>query len=125
MGIEAIYCKPNLSKPCADHKVYPYLLRNVPIIRPNQVWTGPPGGTDITYVPMKQGFFYLVAVMDWYSRYVLSWELSNSLDTSFCLSSLEKALAFGCPEIFNTDQGAQFTSSVFTERLLDQYFGQF
>lgn len=114
MGLEAIYCKPNLSKPCADHKLYPYLLKNVPITRPNQVWS-----TDITYVPMKQGFLYLVAVMDWYSRYVLSWELSNSLDTSFCLFALEKALTHGCPEIFNTDQGAQFTSSAFTGCLLD------
>jgi putative transposase len=115
MGIEAIYCKPNLSKSCPEHKVYPYLLRIVPIVRPNQVWS-----TDITYIPMKQGFLYLVAVMDWYSRYVLSWELSNSLDTSFCLSALEKALTLGRPEIFNTDQGAQFTSTAFTDCLLDK-----
>jgi putative transposase len=115
MGIEAIYCKPNLSKPCSEHKKYPYLLRNVPIIRPNQVWS-----TDITYIPMKQGFLYLVAVMDWYSRYVLSWELSNSLDTRFCLSALKKALTYGRPEIFNTDQGAQFTSAAFTGCLLDK-----
>ncbi len=115
MGIAAIYCKPKLSKPSPGHKIYPYLLRNVPIVRPNQVWS-----TDITYVPMRQGFLYLVAVIDWYSRYVLSWELSNSLDTGFCLSALEKAFAFGRPEVFNTDQGSQFTSLDFTGSLLSR-----
>ncbi len=114
MGIEAIYCKPNLSKPCSGHKIYPYLLRNVPIDRPDHVWS-----TDITYIPMKKGFLYLVAVIDWYSRYVLSWELSNSLESSFCLTALEKALLVGTPQIFNTDQGSQFTSHSFTGRLLE------
>lgn len=114
MGIEAIYCKPDLSKPCAAHKIYPYLLRNVAIERPDQVWS-----TDITYVPMKKGFLYLAAVIDWYSRYVLSWELSNSLESSFCLTALDKALQKGTPEVFNTDQGSQFTSHSFTGRLLD------
>ncbi len=114
MGIEAIYCKPNLSKPCVGHKIYPYLLRNVPIERPDHVWS-----TDITYIPMKKGFLYLVAVMDWYSRYVLSWELSNSLESSFCLTALDKALLVGTPQIFNTDQGSQFTSHSFIGRLLE------
>lgn len=114
MGIEAMYCKPNLSKPNLAHKIYPYLLRQVPILKPDHVWS-----TDITYVPMKQGFLYLVAVIDWYSRYVLSWELSNSLDTNFCLTALEKALSQGKPEVFNTDQGTQFTSHAFTNTLLE------
>ena len=115
MGLEAIYPKPNLSRPNAEHKVYPYLLRNVAIERVNQVWS-----MDITYMPMKQGFLYLTAVMDWYSRCVLSWELSNSLDVAFCLTAVETALArHGNPEIFNTDQGSQFTSHVFTKQLLD------
>ena len=114
MGLEAIYCKPDLSKPCPAHKIYPYLLRNVAIERVDQVWS-----TDITHIPMKKGFLYLVAVMDWYSRYVLSLELSNSLESSFCLNALEKALLQGTPEVFNTDQGAQFTSHAFTDRLLD------
>ncbi len=115
MGIAAIYCKADLSKPHPEHKIYPYLLRNVPIVKPNQVWS-----TDITYVPMKHGLLYLVAVIDWYSRYVLSWELSNSLDTSFCLSALERAFTFGRPEVFNTDQGSQFTSLAFTGYLLER-----
>ena len=115
MGLEAITPKPNLSKPNAEHKVYPYLLRNVTVEHINQVWS-----TDITYMPMKQGFLYLTAVMDWYSRCVLSWELSNSLDSSFCLAALQSALdRYGKPRIFNTDQGSQFTSKLFTERLLD------
>ena len=115
MGLEAITPKPNLSKPNTQHKVYPYLLRNVTVERINQVWS-----TDITYMPMRQGFFYLTAVMDWYSRCVLSWELSNSLDTSFCLVALQTALdRYGKPRIFNTDQGSQFTSKLFTERLLN------
>ena len=115
MGLEAIYPKPNLSKPDAQHKVYPYLLRNVAVERVNQVWS-----TDITYMPMRDGFLYLTAVMDWYSRCVLSWELSNSLDVSFCLAAVKAALGeYGNPEIFNTDQGSQFTSHVFTQQLLD------
>jgi len=115
MGLEAITPKPNLSKPNAEHKVYPYLLRHVTVERVNQVWS-----TDITYMPMRQGFLYLTAVMDWYSRCVLSWELSNSLDVSFCLAAVKTALAtHGKPEIFNTDQGSQFTSGLFTGLLLD------
>jgi putative transposase len=109
MGIEAIYRKRRTTCPGAGHKIYPYLLRDVEITRPNQVWS-----TDITYVPMQQGFLYLVAVMDWYSRHVLSWRLSNTLDGSFCLEALEEALALNKPKIFNTDQGSQFTSSSFT-----------
>jgi putative transposase len=112
MGIQAIHPKPRLSKPSANHRVYPYLLREVSITRVNQVWS-----TDITYVRMRKGFLYLVAILDWFSRYVLSWELSNSLDTSFCLAALEEALEKGKPEIFNSDQGAQFTSREFTGRL--------
>ena len=112
MGLQAIYPKPHLSKPAPEHRVYPYLLREVKISRVNQVWS-----TDITYVRMRQGFLYLVAIMDWYSRYVLSWQLSNSLDTSFCLTALDEALERGKPEIFNSDQGCQFTSRDFTGRL--------
>ena len=108
LGIEAIYPKPNLSRPAPGHEVYPYLLRNVDILRPNQVWS-----TDITYVPMRGGFLYLVAVMDWFSRYVLSWELSNTMETGFCLAALEAAFGFGQPEIWNSDQGAQFTAADF------------
>ena len=113
MGIEAIYRKPNTSKPAPGHKIYPYLLRDVAITRPNQVWS-----TDISYVPMKRGFVYLVAVIDWFSRRVLSWRLSNTMDVSFCLEALDEALSkHGKPEIFNTDQGSQFTSVAFTDRL--------
>jgi putative transposase len=113
MGIVALGPKPNTSKPGKGHKIFPYLLRDLPIVRPNQVWCA-----DITYSPMGRGFFYLVAIMDWYSRAVLAWRLSNSLDTSFCMEALNEALArFGKPEIFNTDQGRQFTSSDFTGRL--------
>ncbi len=112
MGIEAIYPKKRTTWPGAGHKIYPYLLRNVTVIRPDQVWS-----TDITYVPMRHGFLYLVAVMDWYSRYVLSWRLSNTLSGAFCLEALEEALADGRPEVFNSDQGSQFTASAFTERL--------
>jgi putative transposase len=112
MGIEAIYPKPRLSRRAAEARIYPYLLRNVEILRPNQVWS-----TDITYVPMPRGFVYLTAVLDWYSRYVLSWELSPTLDGGFCLAALERALSRGVPEVFNTDQGAQFTSAAFTGRL--------
>jgi putative transposase len=109
MGIEAIYCKPNLSKPNKEHKIYPYLLRGLKIDRPDQVWS-----TDITYIPMKRGFMYLVAVIDWYSRRVLSWRISNSLENGFCIDALNDALKNGKPEIFNTDQGSQFTSKDFT-----------
>jgi putative transposase len=105
MGIEAHYPKPNLSRPAPGHQVYPYLLRGVAIARPNHVWS-----TDITYIPMHGGFLYLVAVMDWFSRYVLSWELSNTLETGFCSTALEAAFRFGQPAIWNSDQGAQFTS---------------
>lgn len=116
MGIEAIYPKRNLSKSCASHKKYPYLLKGLIINRPNQVWC-----TDITYVRLSQGFVYLVAIMDWYSRYVLSWRLSNTLDTSFCIEALEDALLlYGCPKIFNSDQGTQFTSDAFTQLLLNR-----
>jgi putative transposase len=112
MGLEAVYPKPRLSLSNQAHTTYPYLLRNLTIDHPDQVWC-----TDITYIRMLHGFAYLVAIMDWYSRYVLSWELSTSLDTAFCLSALEKALKASHPEIFNTDQGSQFTSREFTERL--------
>ncbi len=112
MGIEAVYPKPRLSVGGAGHKVYPYLLRNVAIERVNQVWS-----TDITYIPMPKGFMYLTAVLDWHSRYVLSWRLSNTLDGAFCLEALEEALSQGGPEIFNTDQGVQFTATSFTGRL--------
>jgi len=112
MGIEAIYPKPQLSNPSEDDKKCPYLLRDLVIERPDQVWC-----TDITYIRMRHGFLYLVAVMDWYSRYVLAWELSNTLDTGFCLAALERALGVSQPEIFNSDQGCQFTSHEFTQRL--------
>jgi putative transposase len=110
MGLEAIYPKPNTSRPHPEHKKYPYLLRNVTVERPNQVWTA-----DITYIPMERGFMYLVAVMDWYSRKILSWRLSNTLDKEFCIEAAAEAIEkYGAPEIFNTDQGAQFTSMEFT-----------
>jgi putative transposase len=112
MGLQAVYPRPKTSLGNKEHRVYPYLLRGLTIDRPNYVWCA-----DITYVPVTGGFMYLVAVMDWYSRYVLSWELSNSLDRFFCLDALERALAAGRPAIFNTDQGAQFTSNDFTGRL--------
>ena len=115
MGLEAIYPRKTTSIPGVGHTIYPYLLRGVQIERVNQVWS-----TDITYVPMRQGFMYLAAVMDWYSRYVLSWRLSNSLDGDFCLDALDAALQRGQPEIFNTDQGSQFTSASFTGRLASQ-----
>jgi len=115
MGLVAIYPKPRLSLAAKDHKIYPYLLRNVAIIRPNQVWS-----TDITYIRMAHGFMYLVAIMDWYSRYVISWRLSNSLEVSFCVEVLEEALSWQRPEVFNSDQGVQFTSHVFTSRLEDR-----
>ena len=113
MGLEALVPKPKTSEPHPEHVVYPYLLKRLEITRPNQVWA-----TDITYVPMKNGFLYLVAIMDWCSRKVLSWRLSNTLDTTFCVEALEEALlGFGAPEIFNSDQGAQFTADVFTRVL--------
>jgi len=113
MGLQAICPKPRLSQPATGHRIYPYLLRGVKVVRPNQVWS-----TDITYIRLERGFVYLVAVIDWFSRYVLSWELSTTLDTGFCISALEWALASSAkPEIFNTDQGAQFTSIEFTQRL--------
>jgi putative transposase len=112
MGLEAIYAKPRLSRPGAGHRLYPYRLRGLRITRANQVWS-----TDITYIRLRQGFVYLVAIMDWFSRYVLSWEVSVTLETSFCTSALDWALARARPEIFNSDQGAQFTSEEFTQRL--------
>lgn len=115
MGLMAVYPKPNLSRVAAGHKVYPYLLRGLRIERVNQVWS-----IDITYVRLSKGFVYLVAIIDWFSRYVLSWELSVSLDTSFCISALEKALLKERPEIFNSDQGSQFTSLEFTGRLFKE-----
>jgi putative transposase len=115
MGIEAVYPRKKTSIPGVGHKVYPYLLRDVHVVRANQVWC-----TDITYLPMWRGFMYLVAIMDWYSRYVLSWRISNSLETSFCVEALEAALELGRPEIFNSDQGAQFTSQAFTGRLEEE-----
>lgn len=112
MGLSAVYPKPHLSLPCQAHPVYPYLLRNVTVDRPDHVWA-----SDITYIRLRGGFVYLTATMDWYSRYVLSWELSNTLDATFCVEALEKALAISQPDIFNTDQGAQYTSEAFTDRL--------
>jgi len=112
MGLEAIYPGPRTTRSDAEHKVYPYLLRDVPITRRDQVWS-----TDITYIPMRTGYMYLSAVMDWHSRYVLSWRLSNSLDGGFCLEALEEALREGKPEIFNTDQGVQYTARAFSGRL--------
>lgn len=112
MGIAAIYPKPNLSRSNPEHKIYPYLLRGMNVSRRDQVWS-----TDITYIPMVAGFFYLTAIIDWFTRYILAWELSNLLDGKFCRNILEKALTAGKPEIFNTDQGAQYTSNRFTEIL--------
>jgi putative transposase len=112
MGLEAIYPKPKLSAAGRGHRIYPYLLRDVSIERPDQVWS-----TDITYVPLARGFMYLAAIIDWYSRYVLAWRLSNTLDGSFCLDLLEEALSRGKPEVFNTDQGVQFTAQAWTSRL--------
>jgi putative transposase len=112
MGLEAIYPKPRLSTADTGHRIYPYLLRGVKVVRPDQVWS-----TDITYVPMASGFMYLAAVIDWFSRYVITWRLSNTLDGGFCLGMLEDALRAGKPEVFNTDQGVQFTAAAFTGRL--------
>ena len=116
MGIESVAPKPNTSKPNREHVRYPYLLRDLVIFRPNQVWAA-----DITYIPLAHGFAYLVAIIDWYSRRVLSWRLSNTMDSSFCVEALQEALKlFGKPEIFNTDQGSQFTSEVFTDVLRER-----
>jgi|TARA_B100000959_G_scaffold116764_1_gene122836 putative transposase len=112
MGLEAVGPKPRLSQAAPAHRVYPYLLRDIPIERVDQVWS-----TDITYIRLRSGFVYLVAILDWFSRYVLAWELSVTVDGQFCLDTLDRALASGCPTIFNTDQGAQFTSAAFTGRL--------
>ena len=115
MGLAAIYQKPNTSRPNPENKIYPYLLRDLAITRPNQVWC-----TDITYIPMRKGFMYLVAVMDWFSRRVLAWRVSNTMDVDFCIEALQEALTHhGKPEIFNTDQGSQFTSAAFTQVLKD------
>jgi putative transposase len=115
MGIEAIYRRPNTSKPSLGHKIYPYLLRGLAVDRPNHVWA-----MDITYIPMARGFVYLAAVVDWFSRRVLSWRVSTGMEVDFCLEAVEEALAkHGRPEIFNTDQGSQFTSAAFTGLLLD------
>ena len=114
MGLEAIYPKPHLSMGGPEHRKFPYLLRGVPILRVNQVWS-----TDITYIRLQQGFVYLVAILDWYSRYVLAWELSNTLDAGFCVETLKRALRRGHPEIFNMDQGTQFTCEDFLRVLED------
>jgi putative transposase len=115
MGLEALYCRPNTSKAADGHRIYPYLLRGLPVERPNQVWA-----MDITYIPMARGFVYLAAVVDWFSRRVLAWRLSITMEVEFCLDAVEDALArYGRPEIFNTDQGSQFTSAAFTGLLLD------
>lgn len=119
MGIEAIYRRPNTSKPAPGHKVYPYLLKNLAIVRPNQVWA-----MDISYIPMARGFVYLCAVVDWFSRRVLSWKLSITLETAFCIEAVEEALSrYGKPEIFHTDQGSQFTSLDFVKLLKDAEIG--
>ena len=116
MGVESVAPKPNTSKPAPEHKVYPYLLRNLRITTVNRVWAA-----DITYIPMARGFGYLVAIIDWYSRRVLAWRLSNTMDQSFCVEALEEALErFGPPKIFNTDQGSQFTAGTFTQALLSR-----
>lgn len=115
MRIEAVYPKPELSRRDGNHKIYPYLLRGVNIERPDHVWS-----TDITYIRVANGFVYLTAVIDWFSRYVLSWRLSNSLENTFCIEALEEALSISQPEIFNTDQGSQYTSTNFLKRLIDR-----
>ncbi len=113
MGITALYPKANTSRPGKGHKIYPYLLKGLTIDRPNQVWA-----TDLSYIPMAKGFVYVVAIMDWYSRKVLAWRVSNSMDADFCVDALEEAISrYGAPDIFNTDQGAQFTSDAFTGAL--------
>jgi putative transposase len=114
MGLQAVFPRQKLSQPAPGHKIYPYLLRDLTITQPNQVWSA-----DITYIPLVQGFMYLVAILDWYSRYVLAWRLSNTLEGAFCLAALDEALQHSQPTIFNTDQGAQFTALAFTGRLTD------
>ena len=116
MGLQAIYPKPKTTVSSSGHKVYPYLLRGLEVVQPNQVWSA-----DITYVPMRQGFMYLVAILDWFSRYVLAWQLSNTLDARFSLDALQQALLIGKPEIFNTDQGVQFTAQDFTTCLEQEF----
>ena len=117
MGIEAVYPKPRTSRPHPQHKIYPYLLRDLAINAANQVWA-----TDITFIPMASGYMYLVAIMDWHSRKVLSWRISNTLDSAFCIEALQEALSlYGAPAIFNSDQGAQFTSNAFTQVLEDHH----
>ena len=115
MGLETVYRRPNTSRPSPEHRIYPYLLRGLSVTTANQVWVA-----DITYIPMARGFLYLVAIMDHFSRHVLSWRLSNTLDVDFCVEALEEALSRAKPEIFNTDQGGQFTSDAFTGMLLEQ-----
>jgi putative transposase len=115
MGLQAITPGPHTSQPHPEHVIYPYLLRDLTINEVNQVWC-----MDITYIPMPKGFLYLTAVMEWHSRFILAWEVSNSLESGFCISALERALEYGVPEIFNTDQGAQFTSHEFTQVLLER-----
>ena len=115
MGLRSIYRRPKTIRPDPEHRVYPYLLGKTEITKPNQVWAA-----DVTYIPMARGFLYLVAVMDWYSRYVVPWKLSNTLDTGFCMEALAQALEKGKPRVFNTDQGSQFTSKEFTQALKDQ-----
>lgn len=114
MGIEALYPKPKTTNHNKEHKIYPYLLRNLDIIKPNQVWAA-----DITYIAMSKGFMYLIAIIDWYSRYILSWKLSNTLETYFCLEALEDSFIINKPKIFNTDQGCQFTSDSWIKSLAD------
>ena len=114
MRLRAIYRRPGTSRPAPERRVYPYLLRNTRITRPNQAWAA-----DITYLPMARGFLYLVAIMDWHSRYVVAWRLSNTLEAVFCIDALQEALEQGQPEVFNTDQGSQFTSGEFTQVLQD------
>ena len=115
MRIETIYPKPKTTNRNKEHKIYPYLLRNVEIVRPDQVWS-----TDITYIRVGKGFAYLTAIIDWYSRYVLSWKLSNTLENTFCIEALEESLSYSKPEIFNTDQGSQYTASNFVKPLIDR-----
>ena len=114
MGIEAIYRRPNTSKPAPGHRIYPYLLRGLMIDHPNHVWA-----TDITYITMARGFVYLAAVMDWFARRILAWRLSNTMEASFCIDAVEELANHGCPQIFNTDQGSQFTSAEFTSVLIN------
>jgi putative transposase len=112
MGLQAVYCKPNTSKPHPGHRIYPYLLKHLPIVRSNQVWAA-----DITYIRLARGWCYLVAIIDWHSRYVLAWQLSANMESGFCVEALEEALTHGTPDIHNTDQGTQFTSEAFTSVL--------